>query len=275
VSVDTVLENVNLKRKLSGDEYTRILPGLQLRLYDLEKACWDLRIRSVIVFEGWDAAGKGTSIATFTQRLDPRGFKLHAITTPRSFELSRPWLWRFWLRMPDQGEMAIFDQSWYMRVLHERVENMVPEDTWHAAFNDIVDFERMLADDGIVIVKFFLHIGRKEQEKRFRKLEADPLESWRITKEDWARHKRYHEYLAAAEEMLELTDTAEGSWTIVEATSRRWAKTKILNTIIAALEHRLGAQAPSREASEEAAASDADLRIAMESLSPSLESLDA
>jgi polyphosphate kinase 2 (PPK2 family) len=270
-----VLENVNLKRKLSADEYNRNLPALQLRLYDLEKTCWDLKIRSVLVFEGWDAAGKGTSIATLTQRLDPRGFKLHSITHPRSFELSRPWLWRFWLRVPDQGEMAIFDQSWYMRVLHERVEKTVPESTWRAAYSDIVDFERLLADDGIVIIKFFLHISRKEQEKRFRKIEADPLESWRITKEDWSRHKHYNEYLAASEEMLEETDTAEGPWTVVEATSRRWAKMKILNTIIATLEHRLGPDAPPREASEEAAASDADLRIAMESLSPSLENLDA
>jgi polyphosphate kinase 2 (PPK2 family) len=270
-----VLENVNLKRKLSADEYNRILPGLQLRLYDLEKACWDLKIPSVLVFEGWDAAGKGSSIAALTQRLDPRGFKLHTITAPRSFELSRPWLWRFWLHVPDRGEMAIFDQSWYMRVLQERVEKMVPESEWRAAYGDIVDFERMLADDGVVILKFFLHISRKDQEKRFRKIEADPLESWRVTKEDWIRHKHYREYVAAAEEMLELTDTAEGSWTIVEGASRRWAKTKILNTIIAALEHRLGSKAPSRESSEEAAASDADLRIAMESLSPSLENQDA
>ena len=270
-----MLENVNLKRKLSTEEYNRILPALQLRLYDLEKVCWDLKIRTIFVFEGWDAAGKGSSIATLTQRLDPRGFKLHSITLPRTFEKSRPWLWRFWLRVPDQGEMAIFDQSWYIRVLQERVDARVPESDWRAAYSDIVDFERMLADDGVTIVKFFLHISRKEQEKRFRKIEDDPLESWRVTKEDWARHKNYHSYLAAVEDMLELTDTAEGPWTIVEASSRRWTKVKVLNTIIAALENRLGAEAPSREASEEAAASDEDLRMAMESLSPSMENSDA
>jgi AMP-polyphosphate phosphotransferase len=275
LSGDTLLENVNLKRKLSADEYNNTLPALQLRLYDLEKVCWDLKIRSMLVFEGWDAAGKGSSIATLTQRLDPRGFKLHTITTPRSFETSRPWLWRFWLLVPDEGEMAIFDQSWYMRVMQERVEGLVPDSEWRAAYGDIVDFERMLADDGVIIIKFFLHISRKEQEKRFRKIESDPLESWRITKEDWARHKRYREYLAAAEEMLERTETAEGPWTVVEATSRRWTKVKILNTIIAALEHRLGSRAPTRESSEEKAASDEDLRIAMESLAPSIENLDA
>ncbi|MES1261833.1 MAG: hypothetical protein ABUS49_08860, partial [Acidobacteriota bacterium] len=202
-------------------------------------------------------------------------FKLHTIMQARSFELSRPWLWRFWLLVPDQGEMALFDQSWYMRVLQERVEEFVPESQWRAAFNDIVDFERMLADDGTIILKFFLHISRKEQERRFRKIAAHPLESWRITKEDWARHKKYREYLAAAEEMLERTETAEGPWTIIEATSRRWAKVKILTTIIATLEHRLGPKAPPRESSEEAAASDADLRIAMESLEPSPENQDA
>ncbi len=270
-----MLENLNLKRKLSGEEYNRVLPGLQLRLYDLEKVCWELKIKSVFVFEGWDAAGKGGSIATVTQRLDPRGFKLHNIGLPRSFELSRPWLWRFWLRVPDQGEMAIFDQSWYMRLLLERVEGLVPESQWRAAFNDILDFERMLADDDTTIVKFFLHISRKEQERRFRKIEEDPLERWRVTKDDWARHKKYHEYLAATEEMLERTETAEGPWTIVEANSRRWTKVKVLTTIIAALEHRLGSKAPPRESSEEAAASDADLRSAMESLEPSGEYQDA
>lgn len=270
-----MLENVNLKRKVSAEEYSRVLPGLQRRFYDLEKACWDHHIRSVFVFEGWDAAGKGTCIATVTQRLDPRGFKLHAITAPRSFERSRPWLWRFWLRVPDQGEMAIFDQSWYMRVLHDRVEQTVPDKEWKAAYSDIVDFERMLHDDGTTVLKFFLHISRKEQERRFKKISEDPLESWRITKEDWARHRKYPEYLIATEELLERTDTAEGPWNIIEATNRRWAKVKVLTTLIATLEHRLGSKAPPRESSEEAAASDADLRIAMESFDDSEENLDA
>jgi polyphosphate kinase 2 (PPK2 family) len=266
-----MLENVNLKRKLSSAEYKKVMPGLQRRLYDLEKACWDHKVSSIILFEGWDAAGKGSAIATLTQRLDPRGFKLHAVSEPRTFEQGRPWLWRFWLRTPNAGEMAIFDQSWYMRVLQERVESVVPEQTWRQAFNDIIDFERMLADDGTVILKFFLHISRKEQEKRFRQIEVDPLESWRVTKEDWARHKKYYEYLTAVEEMLELTETAEGPWTIIEATSKRWTRVRILSTIIGALEHRLGAKAPAREASELAAGSDEDLRSAMEAMEPSAE----
>ena len=135
-----MLENVNLKRKLSREEYNRDLPLLQRRLYDLEKACWDHKISSMIAFEGWDAAGKGGAIATLTQRLDPRGFKVHSTQLPRSFEQNRPWLWRFWLRVPNSGEMVIFDQSWYSRILIERVENLIPEMTWRAVYRDILDF---------------------------------------------------------------------------------------------------------------------------------------
>jgi polyphosphate kinase 2 (PPK2 family) len=258
-----MLENVNLKRKLSAEEFSRVLPGLQRRIYDLEKACWDNKVSSIIVFEGWDAAGKGTAVSTLTQRLDPRGFKLHPIGLPRAFEQSRPWLWRFWLCVPNAGEMAIFDQSWYIHVLQERVEGLVPEKQWRTAFRDIVDFERMMADNGTVMIKFFLHISRKEQEKRFHAIAADPLESWRVTKQDWARHKKYNEYFAAAEEMLEITETTEAPWTIIEATSKRWALAQIFRTIIVALEDRLGPDAPPRSTSMEAEAADADLRNAM------------
>jgi len=270
-----MLENVNLKRKLSADEYNRVLPGLQRRIYDLEKACWDNKVSSIVVFEGWDAAGKGTSAATLTQRLDPRGFKLHPIGLPRSFEQSRPWLWRFWLCVPSAGEMAIFDQSWYMRVLQERVEGLVPEKQWRTAYKDIVEFERMLSDNGTAIVKLFLHISRKEQEKRFGKILADPLESWRVTKQDWARHKKYSEYLVAVEEMLELTEAFEAPWNIIEATSRRWAIAQILKTLIVALEQRLGTEAPPRAVSDEIEAADADLRHAMAWLDDQEENQDA
>jgi polyphosphate kinase 2 (PPK2 family) len=270
-----VLENVNLKRKLPDDEYLRVLPGMQRRLYDLEKACWDTKIPSVIVFEGWDAAGKGTVIATVTQRLDPRGFKLHAIDLPRPAEMNYPWLRRFWLRVPDAGEMSIFDQSWYTRMLVERVEGLVPEKVWRSAAADIVDFERALADNGTIILKFFLHISKREQEKRFEKIATNPLEAWRVTKTEWARHKKYDEYVAAAEEMFESTDSYEAPWTIVEATSRRWSRIKVLSTIIAALEQRLGKDAPAVETSERAAAEDADLRTAMDSLDQAGESHDA
>lgn len=261
-----MLENVNLNIKLSHGEYNGILPKLQRRLYDLEKACWDAKISSLLVFEGWDAAGKGGAIATLTQRLDPRGFKLHSTHLPRTFEQARPWLWRFWLRVPNRGEMVIFDQSWYSRVLLERVEKLIPETAWRAAYSDIQDFERMLADDGTVILKFFLHINKKEQKKRFDKIAANPLEAWRIGKDDLARQRKYDQYVTATEEMLELTEAEYAPWTIVEATSKWWARKKIFETIIAALERRLGNCAPPPDTSQEDESRDADLRAAMESL---------
>ncbi len=262
-----MLENINLKKKLPREEYKRILPTLQGRLYDLEKACWDQGVPTVILFEGWDAAGKGTTISALTQRLDPRGFKLHPITAPRTYELQRPWLWRFWLKVPNRGEMVIFDHSWYGRVLEERVENTVPEKAWRQAYRDIVDFERMLADDGATILKFFLHISKKEQKERFLAIEKDPLEAWRVTQEDWARYKKYDDYRVAIEDMLELTESEYAPWTIVEATSKWYARQKVFETIIAGIEMRLGANAPPRSEMATIALKDADLREAMESLS--------
>lgn len=269
-----MLENVNLNRKLSRVEYAKLLPALERRLYDLEKACWDHKIPSIIVLEGWDASGKGTAISTLTQRLDPRGFKVYSVQPPRTFEEEFPWLWRFWLKVPARGEMAIFDRSWYMRVLADRVEQIVPKSAWRAAFQDINDFERMLADDGTVILKFFLHISKREQKRRMKKLEADPLEAWRVTAADRARHRKYDQYLTASEEMLTLTEAEYAPWTVVEATSRWWARKKIFDTVIAALENRLGAEAPPYSASEEIAEREADLRAAMESLDAAKEPSD-
>lgn len=234
-----MLEKIDLTRKLSKGEYKAVKPGLQRRLYDLQKACWDAQIPSIIVFEGWDAAGKGTAINLLTSRLDPRGFKLYPIQAPRTYETLLPWLWRFWLKIPSYGEMAIFDRSWYGRVLVERVEELTPVQEWRKGYRDIVDFEHTLADDGAAVMKFLLHISKKEQKRRFRKLEKDPLKSWHVQLEDWEHHRKYGKYLLAYEEMLERTDTEWGPWTIVEATDKRWARVKIFRTIIYRLEHAL------------------------------------
>jgi polyphosphate kinase 2 (PPK2 family) len=234
-----MLETVDLTKELSKEEYKARLPHLRTRLSDLQKACWDASLPSMIVFEGWDAAGKGTSINLLTQRIDPRGFKLHAIQAPRTYETHMPWLWRFWNKLPNYGEMAIFDRSWYGRVLVERMEEFTPEREWRKAYQDIVDFERTLADDGYVLIKFFLHISKKEQKRRFKKLEKDPLQAWHVQPEDWEHHRKYGQYLLAYEEMLERTDTEWGVWTIVEATDRRWARVKIFETIIGRLEEAL------------------------------------
>jgi len=234
-----MLEKIDLNRKLPKREYKARLPYLRDRLYDLQKTCWSAGIPTVILFEGWDAAGKGTSVKALTRRLEPRGFKLHPIQAPRTYETHMPWLWRFWLKLPNYGEMAIFDRSWYGRVLVERVEGLTPEQQWRKAYRDIANFERTIADDGYVILKFWLHISKEEQRKRFKKLEKDPLNAWHVQPEDWEHHRKYDEYLLAVEEMLERTETEWGPWTIVEATDRRWARVKIFETIITRLEEAL------------------------------------
>ena len=234
-----MLEKVDLDLKLEKSEYQALAPALQRRLSDLQKACWRAEVPTLIVFEGWDAAGKGSSVQLLTRHLDPRGFTLYAIQAAQPHEQQVPWLWRFWQRIPAYGEIAIFDRSWYGRVLVERVEGFTPEERWRRAYRDIVNFERTLADDGAVIAKFFLHISKAEQARRFRRLEADPRTSWHVQPEDWEHHARYDDYVIAIEEMLERTDTEWGPWTLVEATDRRWTRYRILTTLIARLEAAL------------------------------------
>lgn len=257
-----MLENVNLSRKLPREEYDALLPRLQRRLYDLEKACWDHHVPSVVLFEGWEAAGKGGAIAALTQRLDPRGFKVHTVTPPRTHEAQFPWLRRFWLRVPNHGEMAIFDHSWYRRVLDDRVAKAVSKKEWRQAYRDIAEMERMLADDGTAFVKLFFHVTKKEQAKRFRRIEADPFEAWRVTEEDWRLHRRYAAYRDAVEEMLEQTESEFAPWTIVEATSRWWSRKKVFDTVIHALEKRLGDLVPPQHDADEVSRRDAELRAA-------------
>jgi polyphosphate kinase 2 (PPK2 family) len=159
--------------------------------------------------------------------------------------------------------MLIFDHSWYGRMLDERIDLTLSEKEWRQAGRDILDFERMLADDGVNILKFFFHISKKEQKKRFKAMKADPLESWRLGEQDWQRHKKYDEYVGIVEEMFALTDTDFAPWVIVEATSTPYACRKVFDTVIAALERRLGASAPPKT---DLGVNDADLREVMESL---------
>ncbi len=235
-----MLEKLNLDQKISKQTYRRIAPLLTDRLYSLQKASWDEKIPVVILFEGWDASGKGTSIQKLTSPLDPRGYKLYPIRAARTYEKKRPWLWRFWLKLPSRGEWAIFDRSWYGRVLVERVEELTPENDWRRGYRDIVDFERTLADDGHLIIKFFLHIDKQEQKRRFNKLARDPLQAWHVTSEDWEHHNHYDDWFVAYEEAFERTETEWAPWTIVEATDRRFTWIKIYRTVINSLEDRMG-----------------------------------
>lgn len=226
-----MLEALDLSRELSKAEYKEQLPALQRRLHQLQRACWEHKLATLIVLEGWDASGKGTVINKITQRLEPRGFRLHAIREPRTFESLLPWMWRFWAQLPNWGEIAIFDHSWYSRVLTERVEGLIEPVQWTQAYNDITTFEQALVDDRYLLAKFFFHIDKEEQKERLKDLESDPRTSWQVQPADWAQNERYDEYRLAVEEMLERTETEWGPWSLVAATDHRWSRVRVLQII--------------------------------------------
>ena len=235
-----MLEQIDLNLSVSKTEYKRQLPLLQANLYDLEHEVFSARIPVMIVFEGWAAAGKGSTINVLAERLDPRGFRVVPISPPRTSETRFPWLWRFWLKVPARGQMAALDTSWYRRVLIDRVNKTVKRREWERAYEDIAQFEAALAADGAVIIKFWLHISKKEQGRRFKKLLKDKLTAWQVAEEYAAQHKAYRKYAEGVEEMLARTDAPHAPWTIVEATDRYFTRLKVFDTIIRALEMRLG-----------------------------------
>jgi polyphosphate:AMP phosphotransferase len=247
-----MLETLDLDKKIGKDAYDKSFPELRNTLRGLQRRCFDAQVPVAVLFEGWDAAGKGESIAKLVERLDPRGVKVHPVSAPLEEERLRPFLWRFWTRIPARGEMAVFDRSWYGRVLVERVDRLVKADQWRSAYNEIAQFERMLTDDGMVIVKFWLHISAREQKKRFKEIEKSRYDAWRVTSEDWEHHRQYDEYAEAAEEMFERTNTAYAPWTIVEATDKRYRIVKIFKVLADAMQAAVGAQAEERSAPKRA-----------------------
>jgi polyphosphate:AMP phosphotransferase len=209
----------------------------------LQRKAREKGIPVIIVFEGWGAAGKGTQINNLMLTLDPRGFNVYLTKSANEEEYMRPFLWRFWLRMPAAGRMAIFDRSWYRRVLNDRVENLISKREYQEAYVEINDFERQLSDEGTVIVKFFLHISKKEQKKRFKALLANPSMAWKVSKNDRKQHRHYSEYVGVIEEMLKKTSLSIAPWTVVEANDNRFASVKILETLIATLSKAMSPRA--------------------------------
>lgn len=234
-----MLEALDLSRELSKIDYHEQLPELQRRLHQLQRSCWEEKLATIVVLEGWDASGKGSVISKITRRLEPRGFSLHAIREPRTFESLLPWMWRLWAKLPNWGEIAIFDHSWYSRVLEERVDGLIEPIQWTQAYNDITAFEQALVDDRYLLAKFFLHIDRDEQASRLKDLESDPRTSWQVEPEDWAQNEQYNDYRLAVEKMLERTETEWGPWTLVAATDHRWTRVRVLQTIIEVMEEGL------------------------------------
>lgn len=237
-----MLEKVDLSKKLSKEEYKRMIDPLRERLGQLQRQARDLKIPVSIVFEGWDAAGKGTFINELILALDPRGFDVFSIQEQSNEEEKmRPYLWRFWTKIPQQGRIVIFDRSWYTRILADRVNKDASKEEVRELFQDIPSFERQLSDDGTLIIKFFLHISKKEQKARLENLQNDPVTAWRVTEDDWKHHKQYENYLQVVEEMTQKTDTGYAPWTIVESHDRRFAVSKIITGVTQALERKIAA----------------------------------
>jgi polyphosphate kinase 2 (PPK2 family) len=189
-----------------------------------------------LVFEGWDASGKGGAIKRLVSHLDPRHMRYSPYAAPTPDEKRHQYLHRFAPALPGWGGMSIIDRSWYGRVLVERVEGFATRAEWSRAYDEINGFERTLAADGMIFCKFWLHISDEEQLKRFRKREHDPLKSYKLTDEDWRNRKKRKKYVAALEDMFERTDTEWAPWTLVEGDSKRWARVKVIETTIAAIE---------------------------------------
>jgi len=234
-----MLEKIDLTRSLDEGEYKHARPLLQRRLYDLQKACWDANIPTVIVFEGWDAAGKGGAIRRITEKLDPRGFVVYPIAAPKGDEATHHYLWRFWNKLPEAGQMAIFDRSWYGRVMVERIEGFCNEADWKRAYREINYFERQLVDFGTILFKFWLHISADEQLRRFESRDGDKRRSWKLTDEDWRNREKWYLYEAAVNEMLLKTSTLAAPWTVVEGNSKAYARIKILRTLVEKLSQEL------------------------------------
>jgi polyphosphate kinase 2 (PPK2 family) len=234
-----MLETLDLTRKLERAEYIRQLARRQIQLRQLGLRVYQQKRPVVLLFEGWDAAGKGGVIKRITEKLDPRGFVVYPISAPNGEDKSKHYLYRFWRRLPERGSIAIFDRSWYGRVLVERVEGFAAEKEWKRAFKEINAFERQLHDFDTVVVKFWLHISREEQLNRFEERQRIGYKAWKLTDEDWRNREKWGAYEDAAEEMLVKTSTTLAPWTLVEANDKYWARVKVLSRLVEVLSREL------------------------------------
>ncbi len=236
------LDELDLSLKLGREEEAERLAAAQRRLLELRLVLGGLIGDQgigpplCVVFEGWDASGKGGAIKRLVAPLDPRHVRVKQFAAPTPDEKRHHWLWRFWPALPGWGGMAVLDRSWYGRVLVERVEGFADEAAWRRAYEETRDYERMLVAEGMVLVKLWLHISDAEQLKRFQKRAADPLKAWKLTDEDWRNRERRAEYAQAVEDMVAETSTECAPWTLVEADSKRYARVKVIETVIAAAE---------------------------------------
>jgi AMP-polyphosphate phosphotransferase len=254
------LEDADLSARMSKDEEAKRLQKAQMRVLHLrlinggQLTGGKLGPPVCIVFEGWDAAGKGGAIKRLVEPLDPRHVHIAPFAAPTPDELRHHFLWRFWPPLPGWGGMTIFDRSWYGRVLVERVENLATEVQWRRAYDEINDFEHSLAEEGMVVIKLWMHLSHEEQLRRFERRRDDPLKSWKLTDEDWRNREKRPQYDGAVSDMLRLTDGPLAHWDVVSSENKRNGRVEVIETVIRRMEEgmaRWGIEVPSNDDEEE------------------------
>jgi polyphosphate kinase 2 (PPK2 family) len=235
---------------LSNKNYDSQLRRLQKQLSRLQIALFQQKKRAMIVFEGTDAAGKGGAIRRMIRAMDPRGYRVYSIGPPSKLEAERHYLHRFWRRIPRNGQIAIFDRSWYGRVLVERVEGLIHPDEWQRAYREINNFERLLFDDDVIFIKLFLHISKEEQRVRFLRRWNNPDKQWKLTKEDLRAHELYSHYIEAFDEMLEKTSIDDRSWHVIPADNKNYARINVLSKTIDRLSANINVHETNKPSSE-------------------------
>jgi polyphosphate kinase 2 (PPK2 family) len=234
-----MLEILDLSRKLGQQEYETQLKRRQIQLRELGWQAYLKKRPVVIVFEGWDAAGKGGAIKRLTERIDPRGYAVFPISAPQGEDKTKHYLYRFWRRLPERGQIGIFDRSWYGRVLVERVEGFATEAEWKRAYREINSFERQLCDYGGILLKYWIQISREEQLRRFEERKVTGYKAWKLTDEDWRNRDKWPQYEEAVEEMLLKTSTRTAPWTLIEGNDKNYARVKVLNQAVEVLSKAL------------------------------------
>src|SRR3954468_7843753 len=244
----TRLDDVDLTVRLSKKDYKKQLAEAQERMVHLRLLLGgqigpkELGPPLCVVFEGWDASGKGGAIQRLVGELDPRHVRVAQFAAPTHDEKRHHFLWRFWPKLPGWGGMAVLDRSWYGRVLVERVEEFAPEEAWRRAYQEIVELEDTLAAEGTVIVKFWMHVSPEEQLRRFESRRDDPYRAWKLTDEDWRNRGKREEHAPGVEDMLERPDTAAAPWHVIPADDKRWARVAVPQTVCEAIEAALAAR---------------------------------
>ncbi|AFV22590.1 hypothetical protein Mpsy_0379 [Methanolobus psychrophilus R15] len=237
----SVLEKIDLGKSLSNQNYKEMKKVYQKELEGLQFDLFRQGRPAVIVFEGWDASGKGGNIRRLAQIFNPRLYKVIPSGVPSDVELAHHYLWRFYRHIPEAGKMTIFDRSWYGRVLVERVEGFCSDQEWRRAYGEIRELEEVLANNGTIIIKFWLHMDRDEQLRRFRERENTPYKQWKITPDDWKNREKWDMYEEAVDEMLQRTSTSYAPWTIVESNDKFYSRVKVLETVAETLKRELNA----------------------------------